>query len=299
MRALLTPMFSAQRMRALQPRVEALAGDLLDALAARTPPADLHEALSVPLPVLVICELLGVPGEERARFRAWSQDMADLHDRQRASAALGNLTGYMRQLVAHKRACPAGDVISSLCAAHGGVIPDEQVAHLAAMLLFAGHETTVVQIDLGTLMLLVNPDQRERLAGDPSLLTSAVEEILRASLGGGGGLPRYAHETIEVGGVTIRAGEAVLLDIGAANHDQRAFTDPDRLDISRHSNPHLTFGHGPWYCIGAPLARVELHAVFSRLIARLPTLRLATSIDKLRIRDDLLTGGLAELPVTW
>jgi pentalenolactone synthase len=299
MRTLLTPFFSARRMNALRPRVEALVDELLDALAARTPPVDLHEALSFPLPVLVICELLGVPYEDRDQFRAWSQGMADLHDRQRASVALTSLIGYMGQLVARKRAQPGDDVISGLCAAEDGTIADDQVAFLAAVLLFAGHETTVVRIDLGTLLLLANPDQQRALLQEPSLVTTAVEEILRASATGGGGLPRYPRAVIEIGGVTMPAGDAVLLDIGAANHDERAFEDPERFDVARRPNAHLAFGYGPRFCIGAPLARIELQAVFERLGPRFPTLRLAVPIDQLETRDDLLTGGLVELPVTW
>src|SRR5215831_4984677 len=291
MRALLTPFFSARRMNALRPRVEALVDELLNALAAAKPPVDLHEALSFPLPVLVICELLGVPYEDRDQFRAWSQGMADLHDRQRADAALTSLIGYMGELVTRRRAHPGDDVISGLCAAEEGTIADDHVAFLAAVLLFAGHETTVVRIDLGTLLLLTNPDQRVALLRDRTLLTSAVEEILRASTTGGGGLPRYPREDIEIGGVTLGAGEAVLLDLGAANHDERAFHDPGRFDIARQPNSHLAFGYGPRFCIGAPLARIELQAVFDRLVPRFPTLRLAVPIEQLRIRADLLPAA--------
>ena len=206
MRSLLTPFFSARRMEALRPRVEALADQLLDTLADRTPPVDLHEALSFPLPVLVICELLGVPYADRQQFRVWTEGMADLHDRDRASAALGSLFGYMRELVGRKRAHPADDVISGLCAAEDGALDDDHVAFLAAVLLFAGHETTVVRIDTGTLLLLTHPDQRDALLDDPSLVTTAVEEILRHSDTGGGGVPRYARDEIDVAGVTICAG---------------------------------------------------------------------------------------------
>jgi len=299
MRALLTPFFSARRMQDLRPRVEALVDQFLDALAARTPPVDLHEGLSFPLPVLVICELLGVPYEDREQFRLWSTDMADLHDRERASAAQRSLLTYMGQLVVRKRAHPEDDVLSGLCAALGGQLPDAHVAFLGAMLLFAGHETTVVRIDMGTLLLLTNPAQRQALIRDPELLTSAVEEILRLSDTGAGGLPRYAHEPIEIGGVTIQPGEAVLLSAGAANHDELVFAEPDRFVVDRHPNPHFTFGYGPRFCIGAPLARIELQAVFARLIPRFPTLRLAVPLEHLRLRRDLLTGGLFELPATW
>lgn len=300
MRALLTPFFSARRMKLLRPRVEELVERLLDEMAARTPPVDLHEALSFPLPVLVICELLGVPYEDRARFRVWTEGMADLHDRDRAHAALGSLFAYMGELVARRRARPEDDVISGLCAAEGGSLTDDHVAVLAAMLLFAGHETTVVRIDVGTLLLLTNPDQRLALERDPSLVASAVEEILRVSMGdsGSGGVPRYPCADVEVGGVTIPAWDLVMLNGGAANRDERVFADPDRFDVARHPNPHLTFGYGPRFCIGAPLARIELQAVFPALLRRFPTLRLVKPVHELPVRDNL-TGGFAELPVTW
>src|SRR5215469_3269656 len=299
MRALLTPFFSAKRMHALRPRVEAIAAQLLDAMADRTPPIDLHEAVSFPLPVLVICELLGVPYEDRAQFRVWTQGMADLHDRQRASKALGSLFAYMRGLVRHKRVHPGDDVISGLCDSEGSTLDDDYIAFLAAVLLFAGHETTVVRIDVGTLLLITNHDQRQALLDDPSLLSTAVEEILRLSDTGGGGVPRYARADIEFAGVTIKAGDAVVLNGGAGNHDERVFADADRFDIAREPNQHLTFGYGPYFCIGAPLARIELQAVFGRLIPRFPMLRLAVPFEQLQVRSDLLTGGLTELPVVW
>jgi cytochrome P450 len=299
MRALLTPFFSARRMQELRPQVEAWVDQLLEALAQRTPPVDLHEALSFPLPVLAICELLGVPYEDREQFRLWSTDMADLHDRERAGAAQQNLIAYMGQLVARRRAHPEDDVLSGLCTVGAGQLPDAHIAYLGAMLLFAGHETTVVRVDAGTLLFLTHPHERLALLQHPDLVTSAVEEILRCSDTGAGGLPRYARAAIEIGGVTIQPGEAVLLSGGAANHDERAFLEPDRFSVGRNPNPHLTFGYGSRFCIGAPLARMELLAVFARLIPRFPTVRLAVPLEQLRIRSDILTGGEFELPVTW
>jgi cytochrome P450 len=300
MRRLLTPAFSARRMHALRAHVADLVETLLDQLAEQTPPADLHEALSFPLPALVICELLGVPYAERDQFRGWSAGAANVTDREAATAALGQLVSYMHRLIAHKRAHPGQDVISDLLTTqdqwHYG---DDQIAGLAAMLLFAGHETTVTRIDYGTLLLLTHPDQRAALHRDPELVAAAVEEILRVAAPTSGGVPRYAHEDIDIGGVTIRTGDAVLLSGVVANRDPATFADPDRFDITRTPNPHLSFGHGPRFCIGAGLARLELHAVFTALPQRLPTLELAVPLDQLQLRGDLITGGLTALPVTW
>jgi len=299
MRALLTPFFSAKRMEALRPRVEAMVDQFLDALAARTPPVDLHEALSFPLPVMVICELLGVPFADRERFRIWSTDIGDLYDRTRASASMSSLHAYIEELVVRKRAQPEDDVLSGLCAVGDGSLSTEQIAGLGAGLLFAGHETTVVRIDVGTLLFLTHPDQREALLSDPELVATAVEEILRLSSTGSSAIPRYAREAIAIGDVTVQPGEALLLSTGAANRDERIFGEPDRFAIERQPNPHLTFGYGSYFCIGAPLARIELQAVFARLLSRFPTLRLAIPPDAIRFRTHVLTGGLYELPVTW
>lgn len=299
MRALLTPFFSAKRMAALRPRVEEMVDQFLDALITRTPPVDLHEALSFPLPVMVICELLGVPFTDRERFRIWSTDIGDLYDQDRARASSNSLNGYMRELVEHKRVQPEDDVLSGLCAIADGSLSTEQIAGLGAGLLFAGHETTVVRIDIGTLLFLTHPDQHQTLLSNPELVTTAVEEILRLSNTGAFALPRYAREAIEIGDVTIQPGEAVLLSGGAANRDERVFGEPDSFTIERQPNPHLTFGYGSHFCIGAPLARIELQAVFARLLSRFPSLRLAVPLEDIHFRTHVLTGGLFELPVTW
>jgi cytochrome P450 len=299
-RRLLTPAFSARRMQALRERVGSQVEGLLDELPA--PPVDLHAALSVPLPVMVICELLGVPYRDHDRFRAWSTDLASLTDPAASGAGRRELVEYMHGLIAVKREAPGADVISDLLAAQDDQgLTDDDIADTAAMLLFAGHETTVVRIDFGVLLLISHPDQRDALRGDPGLIGPAVEEVLRLSSSNNsvGGLPRYAHADITIHGVTIAAGDAVLLAPGVANRDPRAFPDPDTFDIARTPNPHLTFGHGARYCIGASLARVELQEVFGRIVHRLPNLRLAVPRHELRLQHDRLTGGLAELPVAW
>ncbi|HEX2133751.1 MAG TPA: cytochrome P450 [Actinophytocola sp.] len=297
MRSLLRPHFTPRRMSALRTRVETLTAGLLDEVAEQGPPADLHAALAVPLPILVICELLGVPYEDRDQFRAWTADAANNHDRARSERGLAELFGYGQRLVARKREEPGDDVISRLCATEG--VSDAEAAGMSMALLFAGHETTVVQIGLGALLLLANRVQWQALVDDPALVTNAVEEMLRARGTGGGGIPRYARTDLVIDGVTVQAGDLVLLDNAAANHDPAVFADPDRMDVTRSTGAHLTFGHGARYCLGAPLARIELETVFSQLVSRFPTLRLDVAVEELRTRHDAVTGGLVELPVRW
>jgi len=299
MRKLLQPHFSPKHLRSLAPRVEALTTGLLNQLAEQGPPADLHARLAVPLPILVICELLGVPYSDRDQFRAWAEDAGNVCDRARSERGLAELFGYGRGLVERKRAHPGDDVISRLCATDG--VSDVEAASLSMFLLFAGHETTVVQIGLGALLLLTNRDQWQGLVDNPALVPDAVEELLRAATTGGGvgGVPRYAREDFAIDGVTIHTGDLVLLDIESANHDPAAFTHPERIDIARKEAAHLAFGYGSRYCIGAPLARIELKAVFAQLIPRFPSMHLTVDPATLPTRRDVLAGGLVELPVSW
>lgn len=342
MRKLLTPSFSARRLALLRPRVQALVDGLLDVMGQKAPPVDAHEAIAFPLPALVICELLGVPAEDREAFRCWSDDAADMTDAARSLAGWRALRHYMRDLITRKQqqwqqGHIAEDVLSDLIAAHMHHVhqaqaPEtdrdgrqensfdmtiaDQVAPLAAGLLFAGHETTVAAIDKGIVLLLTNDTQREALRRDTSLVPSVVEEILRLPLslpespepgptsetltiGRSGGLPRYANADIEIAGVTIRAGDMVLLDLQDANLDPQRFPEPEVFDPARSENQHLTFGYGSYYCIGAPLARIELQVLFGTLFQRFPNLRLAAPVEQLRLRSHLLTGGLTALPVIW
>ncbi|WP_184582635.1 cytochrome P450 [Lipingzhangella halophila] len=297
MRGLLRPHFTRGRMRALIPHVEELTRDLLDRLDQRTPPADLVEALALPLPIAVICALLGVPYEDRERFRAWSQAAADKHDRARSEQGLAELFEYGRELVARKSREPGDDVLSRLAGTDG--VSADEAAMMGMFLLFAGHETTVVAIGFGVLMLLAEPEQWRAVHADPGLLDSVVEETLRARVGNGDGIPRYARSDLEVAGVPVRAGDLVLLDIRAANHDESVFANSADFDVTRQPADHLSFGHGARYCIGAPLARIELRAVLAQLIPRFPDMRLATRVEELTINRSALTGGLTSLPVTW
>ncbi|HEX6444100.1 MAG TPA: cytochrome P450 [Streptosporangiales bacterium] len=298
MRALLRPHFTPARMRAFRPRLEALTAELLDDLAGASRPADLHAGLALPLPILVICELLGVPYEDREEFRGWTTAAGDTVDRRRSEQGLGSLFEYGLRLVSRKRAEPGDDVISRLCAVDG--LGDDEIAMLSMSLLFAGHETTVVQLGYGALLLLTHAESWRALRDDPGLIRGAVEEVLRASGTGGNGIPRYTRVDVDIDGTTVRAGDLVLFDTGAANHDARAFAEPDRFEVRRDAaGQHLTFGHGARYCLGAPLARVELEVALGRLVQRFPAMRLAVPVEELTVRRGVLTGGLTALPVTW
>jgi len=297
MRALLQPHFSPRHLRGLQPRVEALTAGLLDRLATEGPPADLHAMLAGPLPLLVICELLGVPYADRERFGVWVDAAAFDADQEESGRGLASLVEYGLHLVADKRTRPGDDVISRLCTEDG--LADVEIAALTMSLLFAGYETTVTQIWTQTLQLLTERTRWQALLDDPALIPRAVEELLRASLVGGVGIPRYARDDIDVAGVTISAGDLVLLDPGSANHDPGVFPDPDAVDFGRRGAPHLSFGYGGRYCLGAPLARMQLNSVFSQLIPRFPDLRLAVEATSLHIDTEALGAGLVELPVTW
>jgi pentalenolactone synthase len=301
----LAPAFSARRVELMRARIRELATDLVDGMVAAGPPADLHEAVAFPLPCLVICELLGVPYADRDAFRRWADEAADTVDEERSRQGLGALWGYMHGLAGEKLAHPADDVLSDLVASAETPDPATEVAALGAGLLFAGFETTVAAIDQAVAQLATHPEQWRALCADPGLMPAAVEETLRAGwpaelrTGTGGGLPRYAAEPLELDEVTVAEGDLVLLGLDAANHDVDAFDDPERFDITRSPNPHLTFGYGPRFCQGAALARAELAEVLTALTVRAPELRLAVPVDELRLVPDRLVSDVSALPVTW
>ncbi|MEU2054577.1 pentalenolactone synthase [Streptomyces bungoensis] len=303
MRALLVPRFTTRRMRLMKTRIEHHVDELLDKLAASAPPVDLHRALSFPLPTMTVCDLLGVPLADRERFGQWARGTFDQSDNQHSANTFQQVVDYTTELVARKRIEPGDDILSELIAAEDGALSDAEIAQLGNAVLLFGYETTIVRIDLGTLLLLRNPDQRALLAEKPELAPAAVEEILRLGVGGKGSnalIPRYAHSDITVGETVIRTGDAVMLAIGAANYDGRAYPDGDLFDLTRDKpKSHLAFGHGARHCIGRTLARIELTAVFERLFRRLPDLRLAVPEESLHWQEHRITGGFDEIPVTF
>ncbi|QUG99971.1 cytochrome P450 [Saccharopolyspora erythraea] len=307
MRRLLTPAFSAKRMRALSDHVQTLVDGYLDDLAAEHEASadgvvDLHAGLAFPLPVTVICRLLGVPESDREHFRSLSDRMASYSADGDAHRARAEFSRYMAGLAEAKRAEPGEDVISDLVRAQDA---DEEfdyaeMVRLAVGLLFAGHETTVNRIGLGTLFLLTRPEQWAALVADPDgRVDATVEEIMRLGAPGDLGLLRYAHTDVDIAGVTIQRGDAVILSINAANRDPSTYADAETFNPDREERTHLGFGHGRHFCIGASLARIELRIVFATLARRLPGLRLTVGLDDLDVRTDHITGGVRSLPVTW
>ncbi|WP_406692851.1 cytochrome P450 [Saccharopolyspora sp. ID03-671] len=304
MRRLLTPAFSAKRMRMLTDHVQQLVDGYIDQLIAEHEGGnvvDLHEGLAFPLPVAVICRLLGVPESDRELFHSLSSRMATLADDDDPHKARAEFNAYMTGLAEGKRSDLGEDVISDLVRAQDDDddYDYEEMIRLCVGLLFAGHETTVNRIGLGTLFLLTQPEHWKSLADDPAgRVNRTVEEIMRLGAPGDLGLLRYAHTDVDIADVTIRRGEAVILSVNSANRDASAYADAETFDPDREERTHLGFGHGAHFCIGASLARTELRIVFETLARRLPGLRLAKSMDELEVRPTI-TGGVTSLPVTW
>ncbi|MET9211510.1 MULTISPECIES: cytochrome P450 [unclassified Nocardia] len=295
LRELVVPYFSPRRMRDLTPRIEELTTALFDEMAATGSPADLHTAVAVPLPLLVICELLGVPYEDRDQFRTWTEGLSEQVDTVKVQEGVAGLFAYFLTLIERKKATGGDDVLARLCAR--GDLGDHGIAMLGLGLLFGGHETTVVEIGLGVKRLLENPEQWQALVRDPDLVPTAIEELLRVAPMPR--IPRYARDDAELDGCPVRRGDLVLLDLDSANHDPAVFPDPDRFDVTRTGAAHVTFGHGLRHCVGAPLARIELQTVFRQLVTRFPTLELAVDPSEISLRTTTFTGGVRELPVRW
>jgi cytochrome P450 len=302
LRRLVSRAFTARRVEHLRPRIQEIADELLDDLAPRGS-ADLVADYAFPLPVNVICELLGVPFADRSLFRHWSTAMlatpVDEATLTAAESARADLSDYLRELVADKRTERRNDLISDLIdAGDEQRLSDDELVSLAVLLLIAGHETTVNLIGTGTLLLLQHPDQLALLRADPARLPLAIEEFLRFDGPVMLGPLRYTSEDVEIGGVRIPAGQVILLSIGAANRDPARFDRPDAIDVMRIGNPHVGFGHGIHFCLGSALARVEGKIAIGSLIRRFPDLALAVSADVLPRRRTLVRG-LETLPVSF
>ncbi|MFF4906396.1 cytochrome P450 [Streptomyces sp. NPDC001260] len=297
--------FTAKRMRALVPRIEAMTDRLVDDMLEHGQPADLLRHLALPLPVYVICDMLGVPESDRDDFKTWSDTFLNLtkYSATDMQAAHRDFGTYMAALVEEKRRDPQDDLISELITAtdgEGRPMSDLALAATGQALLLAGHETTAGFITTMAAVLLADRERWERLLGDRSLIRSAVEEVLRYEPHTGFGMLRYVHEDTEVpSGTVLTRGTTVVCSMAAANRDADAFEDADDVDLARTPNPHLAFGAGPHSCLGQPLARTEMQTVLAVLLRRLPTLDLAVDPARLRRVEGLITTPLRELPVNW
>ncbi|SCL25104.1 Cytochrome P450 [Micromonospora nigra] len=304
LRRLVAKAFTARRVEELRPRTRALAEELVDGMLAAGPPADLVAHVATPLPIRVICELLGVPVADQDRFHTWSEAIVSTTSLppEQIQHYIGSLYAYMGELIARRRVEPTDDLLGAMVRARDADdrLSEEEVVQLAAGLLAAGHETTVTQIPNMVYVLLNHPDQWDRLRTEPALVPGAVEELMRfIPLGAGAAFARYALEDVELGGVLVRAGEPVVVSIPSANRDESVFAEADRLDLTRAANPHLGFGHGVHHCVGAQLARMELQVVLETLTVRAPRLRLAVPEAELTWKSGLLVRGLVALPVAW
>jgi cytochrome P450 len=302
LRACVAREFGSRRVEQLRPRIQQVTDELLDRLAAAGPPADLGEGLAVPLPVTVICELLGVPAGDREMFRAWTAKTLSLATMppEEAQQTFQNIVGYFYSLVARKRAQPGDDLISALVAIRdddADRLSEHELIMMAMTLLLAGYESTVSFLAASIVRLLQEPAAYAALRGTPDTVASVVEETLRMNAHGEA-LLRLTTEDVELSGVTIPAGCPVIPAIDSANRDGKQFADPDEVLVNRTDGAHLTFGHGPHFCVGAPLARAEMQVALSTLARRFPGLKLAVPPTELRWRKSL-AGGLDALPVTW
>ena len=292
--------FTPRRVTALRPAVQRVADELLDAME----PARSGDAIAdyaAPLAAAVICDLLGVPVEGRAGIRGWVGTLTAVGDPAGVATAIGEVSAYLVELIATKRQTRGEDLLSALVAARddrGGLTEDELLS-LAFLLIGAGFENSVNLIANGLVLLLRHPEQLRAVRRSPASVEEAVEEFLRFDPPAPLAIRRFPTEDLTIGGVTIPAGAPVLLSIAAANRDPARFRFPERLDVRRADNPHLSFGQGIHYCVGAPLARIEAAVGLGTLLRRLPGLALAVPADDLRWRPSFRVRGLLELPVRW
>ncbi|SDI03453.1 cytochrome P450 [Nonomuraea jiangxiensis] len=297
-RKLLTGQFTVRRMKLLEPRIAEITEACLDQMAAAGGPVDLVQAFALPIPSLVICELLGVPYEDRAQFQEESRLLLNLETKaDDAVAALGRVMAYLHGLIGRKRDTPADDLLSGLI--EGGELQDDELTGIAFLLLVAGHETTANMLGLGTYALLTNPDQLAAMRDDPAVVDNGVEELLRYLTIIHLGPFRTATADVEIDGNLVKEGETVAVHLPTVNRDPSRFHGGDDLDLARPASGHLSFGHGIHQCLGQQLAREEMRIAYPALLRRFPGLRLAVTPEEVPMRSDMSIYGVHRLPVTW
>jgi cytochrome P450 len=305
LRRLVSKAFTPRMIERLRPRIQEIADELLDPVAPEGQ-MELVSAFAFPLPITVIAELLGVPTADRDRFREWSDAMVRpaiaAAELERFGALMTDFVAHLHALFEERRREPGEDLVSALVAVEDGgdTLSEEELSSMVALLIVAGHETTVSLIGNAMLALLTHPEQRAALEQDPSLLPRAVEELIRYDGPVERTLTRWAAVDVELRGRTIRCGEAVVVLLGAADRDPERFEAPDSLDLrAERGTRHLGFGRGSHFCLGAPLARLEAEIALGTLLRRLPDLRLAVPEEELRWRPVPLFRSLVALPVVW
>jgi cytochrome P450 len=304
LRKLVTKAFTPKMIEQLRPRVQEIADELIDGVERRGE-MELIDDFAFPLPITVIAEMLGIPVADRDSFRRWTNALVTpaltAEDVQTFSTLIGEFVSYLRELFERRRVDPGDDLVSALLRVDdsGDTLSEQELSSMVALLIIAGHETTVGLIGNAVLALLQHPEQRAELEREPARVPQAVEELLRYDSPVERTLNRWAATDVELGGQTIRKGDGVIVIIGSANRDGSRFPEPDTLDLEREDLKHLAFGRGSHYCLGAPLARLEAEIALTTLLRRLPGLRLAMSSDDLYWRPVPLFRSLAELRVAW
>jgi cytochrome P450 len=300
LRRMLTPEFTIRRMKRLEPRIVEIVDAQLDAMESTGPPADLVSSFALPIPSLVICELLGVPYEDREEFQQRSTRQLDLSlpISERLELVRRGRT-YMASLVERSRRHPGEDILGMLVRDHGHELTDDELIGVASLLLLAGHETTSNMLGLGTLALLRHSDQLAAVRDDPGAVGPAVEELLRWLSIVQSAIPRITTTDVEIAGVGIPAGQLVFVSLPSGNRDQEFVDSAEVLDIKRGAPGHLAFGHGVHHCLGAPLARMEMRIAFPALLQRFPALALAEDFDDVQFRSFHFIYGLKSLEVAW
>jgi pentalenic acid synthase len=300
-RRMLISEFSVKRIKGMRPDIERIVHGVLDDMLAAGPPADLVSQFALPVPSMVICQLLGVPYADHELFQDASRRLVQARDPADARAARDDLAGYLDRLITTLQAQPAPGLLGNLVAdqlAHGEIDREELVSS-ALLLLVAGHETTASMTSMSVITLLAHPEQHAALRAEPGLVPGAVEELLRylaiADVAGG----RVAKADIEIDGQLIKAGEGVIVTNSIANRDGSVFAEPDTFDVRRSARHHIAFGYGVHQCLGQNLARLELEVIIRVLFDRVPTLRLAVPVEQLTLRPGSTIQGVNALPVTW
>lgn len=304
LRKLIASALTTRRMEALRPRAQEIVDDMLDKMIEKGPPAELMEDFALPLPIMMICELLGVPVSDQGLFRKWSDQLLSngAYPLETVVASAQSLKDYLSSLIAERRVSDTDDILGLLVRSRDSEdrLSEEELVQFGVTLLVAGYETTANEIGNSIYTLLTNPAKLEELKSDLSLIPNAVDELLRyIPLGNQASWVRMAVEDVELSGNLVKAGETISIQTTSANSDPAVFDHPEELDFHREQNPHMSLGHGAHHCMGAQLVRVEMQTALHSLLTRLPDLRFAVPVEEVKFQKGRLVRGLEALPLAW